>query len=78
MYRVSACPAHASGSTRAEIMLEAGLDHGLQGTERAVSEHRVMLQLLYCILRTALALDINSFKCCRGRAVPLTRLEQEI
>ena len=63
---------------RAEITLEAGLDGGLQGADRAMTECRVMPQLLYFILRAALALNINRFKCCRGRSVPLIGLEHKI
>lgn len=65
---VSACP--PSGRTRAEIVLEAGLDRGLQGADKAMSECRRTPQLLYFILRVAAALNINSFKCCKGRSVP--------
>lgn len=73
---VSACP--PSGSARAEIVLEAGLDRGLQGAGRAVSECRRKPQLLYFILWAAPALNINSFKCCKGRSVPLVMLEHNI
>jgi len=62
---------------RVEILLEAGLDHGLQRADRAVNECEVMPQLLYFILRAALALSINRFKCCKGRSVPLIRLEHK-
>lgn len=63
---------------RAEITMEAGLDGGLQGADRAMTECRVTPQLLYFILRAVLALNINRFKCCRGRSVPLIGLEHKI